>query len=126
MAEDYVVNIKLSPGKKVRIEPERIKVPQYSIIQWNIIYIKPYRWDFKLLRRGLTYSVYLNEGSPFSWTTESLHLIGKPSLLPLSPLKFKLAEGRAINKGDFKYGIKILVTESDEVLFDEDPYIQVF
>jgi hypothetical protein len=128
MAKIFEVNIVFRPrGKTVLINPAEIIVPRYSIVRWNVLYWEPHNWDFGAYQKGLIYSVYFRNGSPFSWETESLRAFGIQNSPPpfREKLTMQVAEGEAKKKGRFKYGVEVSEPDKDEPLYDEDPYIVV-
>jgi len=133
------VEINLESEKILRVQ-ERIRVPKNSSVIWNVkfswnffeeLYFSP-KWR---LRKGLIFTVYFSQETPFEWKRESLRL---PSFRPLPPFppifrlfrleteEISIAEGVAEKEGEFKYGIKVSEVGNDEPIYDEDPYLIVF
>lgn len=128
MAETYRIDVELKlDSKKLIILPERIEVPKNSIIEWNIKDFEEFYIRRKYYRTGLLFNIYFDNESPFSWKKESLRLYGDPLFPPFYDRgSIKIAEGIAENKGDFKYGIKVIEIGNSDPIYDEDPYILVF
>ena len=128
MAETIKINIQITQQKEKLLKiPERIIVPQNSIVQWNIIgldkfYIKtPIYW-----RNGLIFTLYFSDKTPFRWKRQFIQLHEDPRFFPFYSSKIvRLAEDVADEKGDYKYGVKVSDGESDETIYDEDPFLIV-
>lgn len=126
MVETFKVNIEFNPkGKKLLVIPEKITVPLYSVVQWNIIGIDKHYFETNL-RAGLIFTLYFNGESPFMWKRQFVQIHESRHFFPDFPSKIlRLAEDVAEKKGDYKYGVSISEAENDETLYDEDPYISV-
>lgn len=129
MAEIYRVNIKFSSqSEKLLKIPETIRVPQFSIIQWNIVGLnKNLIEDSKFWRKGLIFTIYFDDKTPFRWKRQFVQVHDEPHFYPNFPNRMlRLAEDSADEKGDYKYGVRVSEAESDETLYDEDPLIIVY
>lgn len=130
MAEIFKINIEIrEQQEKLLLKiPESTKVPVGSIVQWNIIGLDkhynnpPLHWT-----KGLIFTLYFSDGSPFRWRRQFVQLQHDPRFFPYYSNKIvRLAEDIAYETGNYKYGVKVTDAESDETLFDEDPYLIVF
>lgn len=128
MAELFRVNIEFTGElNKLLHIPEKIEVPQYSILQWNIVNLDKYFYESDFWRRGLIFTIYFNDKSPFPWRRQFVQLQDDPRFHPSYPYRIiRLAEEVADEKGDFKYGVKVDDGESNEPLYDEDPFLIVY
>ena len=128
MAEIFRVNIEFTGDREKLLRiPEKIEVPQYSILQWNIVNLDKYYFESEFWRRGLVFTIYFSDKSPFPWKRQFVQLREDPRILPYYPNRIiRLAEEVANEKGDFKYGVKVDEGESNEPLYDEDPFLIVF
>jgi hypothetical protein len=128
MADTVKIDIQFTPQReKMLIIPDKIEVQQFSIVQWNLLGIDKYYFESDFFRRGLIFTIYFNGKSAFSWRRQFVQLHGNPRFVPLYPNRYiRLAEDVASEKGDYKYGIKVEGSESNETLFDEDPYLIVY
>lgn len=122
----FRVDIEFHPKQvKLLVIPEKIIVPQYSVVQWNIVSKDMDLFESKW-REGLIFTLYFNDASPFLWKRQFIQLHDSRQLYPEFPRKIlRLAEDVAEKKGDYKYGVSISEAETDETLYDEDPYISV-
>lgn len=131
MAEVFNINVDFTSvtGKLLWI-PELIRVPRGSIVAWNLRINLSSRAP--IFRDGLKFTVYFREDSPFDWKRESLRLPPSRFFRPIGPFssnikeEVEIAEGRAENIGEYKYGIRVSAGSNDESIYDEDPYIYVF
>jgi hypothetical protein len=104
--------------------PESIEVPQFSIVQWNIINFEKYREKTHRLERSLIFTLYFDKDSPFNWKRNFVQLYDFP-FGPFYPKTIRLAEGVADVKGEFKYGVSVFDAEQNEPVYDEDPILKV-
>ena len=113
--------------------PEKVEVPLYTIIEWTIssmVNLEDFIRGNPKFRSGLSLTVYFETESPFEWKKESLKIIGDPlyySFLSKTSKEyfFKIADGIAEKKGEFKYGLKASQLGEDEPEYDVDPIIIV-
>ncbi|WP_321370512.1 hypothetical protein [uncultured Draconibacterium sp.] len=111
--------------------PEHVKVKQGSIIQWVIKDFRKWREFFHLrggFESGIKFTVYFDNNSPFKWTKESSYILNRPiALRPEKMQHLVIASGRALFKGEYKYGLKLFsLKNQDEPEYDEDPFIKVY
>lgn len=127
MAELIRVNIEFTGERNKLLHiPEKIEAPQFSILQWNIVNLDKY-YESDLRRRGLIFTIYFSDKSPFPWRRQFMQLSNDPRLLPYYPNKIiRLAEEVVEEKGDFKYGVKVDEGESNDPVYDEDPFLIVY
>lgn len=119
------INIDVLPERNKMLKiPEIIKVPQFSVVQWNLI-IKDELLYYYLRRRGLIFTLYFEDNSPFQWKRNFIQP-GASFPFEMPPNIIRLAEDNADKKGDYKYGVKIEESDSGNVLYDEDPLLIVF
>lgn len=128
MAEIIRINIPLSPqGEKLLTIPEKINVPLFSVVQWNIIGLDKYYFQTDLRRRGLIFTLYFDKETPFRWKRQFVQIHEDPRFFPHYPNRvLRLAEDVADEKGSFKYGIRVSEAEQNETLYDEDPILIVY
>jgi len=125
MTKKFVVNIEFNPrNEKMLIIPNEIRVPIESVIQWNIIGLDKFSFERTLWRKGLNFTLYFNDGTPFPWEKQSVKINDNAHLKPNS--KFRLAKEVAERRGEFKYGVKITEALNNTTLYDEDPIIKIF
>lgn len=128
MAEIFRVNIEFTGDRErlLRI-PEKITVPQFSIVQWNIVKTGKYIFESALWRRGLIFTIYFNDKSPFSWKRQFVQIREDQLLKPnYASIIIRLAEDVADEKGDFKYGVRVDESGFNEQLYDEDPFLIIY
>ncbi len=113
-------------GGKLLTIPEKITVPQFSVVQWNIKNFEEYKELTHRYRRSLIFTIYFEKESPFYWKRNFVQLYDFPfgHFYPYNNIR--LAESVAEKNGDYKYGVSIQDAEQNETLFDEDPIISVF
>lgn len=128
MAEIFRVNIEFTGERQKLLRiPDKIEVPQFSILQWNIINLDNYYYESDFGRRSLIFTIYFSDKSPFPWRRQFVQLRQDPRISPFYPsTTVRLAEEVAGEKGDYKYGVKVDEGESNEPLFDEDPFLIVY
>ena len=124
MSKITVIKINFDPfGRKTLSIPETIEAPQYSIIQWNIVGLaKLNNHESIYSNRRISFILYFENRTPFNWREKTIsnYYSNFPSRI------IKLAEDTATEKGEYKYGVKIIDSESKKTLFDEDPLIIIY
>ena len=127
MAEIIKINVEITEQREKLLRiPERIRVPQNSIVQWNIIGLDKYFDRPNYGRGGLIFTLYFSDKTPFRWKRQFIQL-QDPRFFPYYPNRvIRLAEEVADEKGDFKYGVSVTEAESDKILYDEDPFLIVY
>lgn len=120
MANTVTVNVVFDPelrDKKILI-PEEIIVKKGDKINWVLI--------TQYLRRNelnnLLFELYFDAESPFNWNIGRA-LIDANSV-PDGEIQ-ELAIGIAEREGEYKYGVRAINRDNDEVIYDEDPYLIV-
>jgi len=128
MAEIIKINVEITEqGDKLLRISERTRVPQNSIVQWNIIGLHKYFNRPKFGRGGgLIFTLYFSDTTPFRWKRQFIQLYDS-YIFPHYPYSvIRLAEDVADEKGDFKYGVSITESASEKILYDEDPRLIVY
>lgn len=127
MAETIIINIEISEDREKLLKiPERTRVPVNSVVQWNIVGLDKYFDSPEFRRRGLIFTLYFSDKTPFGWKRQFIQL-HDPHFFPFYPNRIiRLAEDVADEKGDFKYGVRVTEAETDEQLYDEDPFLIVY
>lgn len=126
MAEIIKINIEVtSERQRLLLIPEKIEVPQFSIVQWNINDFDRYLYKARGRFESLIFTLYFDGNSPFIWKRQFVQLYD-PQFGPFYAKTIRLAEDVADEKGDFKYGISVFDTEKNEPIYDEDPYLIVY
>ena len=116
--------------------PRTVEVKQGSRVEWvikdqsvfeEIFHLKP------VYIRGFKFTLYFENSSAFQWKSESLLIITNyPSYIldsyPYYPIL--VASGEAENKGDHKYGLRLVEpyrkAELERPEYDEDPFLTVY
>jgi len=125
MADVIRINIELTRNReKLLIIPERVEVPQFSVVEWNIINVD--RDLYPILGRygSLVFTLYFENNSPFRWKRQFIQIF-EPRFEPFLSKTIRLVEDVADEKGDFKYGVKVVDAEKNETIYDEDPLLIV-
>jgi len=127
MAEIIKINVEITQQREKLLRiPETTRVPQNSIVQWNIVGLDKYFDEPNFRRSGLIFTLYFSDKSPFRWKRQFIQL-QDPHFFPYSPNRIiRLAEEVADEKGDFKYGVSVTEAETDKPLYDEDPRLIVY
>lgn len=127
MAEIIKINVEITQQKEKLLKiPETTRVPLNSIVQWNIVGLDRYFDEPNFRRRGLIFTLYFSDKSPFSWKQQFIQL-QDPHFFPYYPNRIiRLAEEVADEKGDFKYGVSVTEAKTDKPLYDEDPFLIVY
>jgi hypothetical protein len=125
MAEIIKINIEVNSNReKLLTIPEKIEVPQFSVVQWNINNFEDYLHKAARPFRSLIFTLYFEDKSPFSWKRKFIQLYD-PHFGPYYSKVIRLAEDVADVKGDFKYGVSVFDADQNEQIYDEDPYLIV-
>ena len=131
MGKTFKVKIEFRVDRGFRI-PEHIHVPLSSNIEWEITDLNVIQSSRRFRHYGLRFQLYLSGKSPFNWESQFLDIKYPNPLsygggaLAFAPMTQVLAAGVVQERGDYKYGVKVTDPESDETLYDEDPFIHVF
>jgi hypothetical protein len=126
MAELIKINIEVnSSEEKLLSIPQRIEVPQFSVVQWNISDYGDYLYESNQRRRSLIFTLYFEDKSPFSWKRKFIQLYHPYFILYYSTI-IRLAEDVVDVKGDFKYGVSVFDADQNSQVYDDDPYLKVY
>jgi hypothetical protein len=129
MAEIIRINISLNQHRQNLLTiPKEIRVPQFSVVQWNIVGLDKYYIKTDLIRRrGVIFTLYFDKETPFRWKRQFVQIHKNPRYLPdYSSRVLRLAEDVADEKGNYKYGVRVSDAEQNETLYDEDPILIVY
>ncbi len=133
MAETIKIEIKFNPKNYEHTFglPNRIEVERNSRIEWIIkdpFVLEEIFLSKKKFRNGIKLTLYFESSSAFEWKSESVNIYGFLPYFPRS-LPIRIATGVAKNKGDHKYGLKLMSAENfedSEPDYDDDPYLTVY
>ncbi|WP_305983205.1 hypothetical protein [Roseivirga thermotolerans] len=133
MAETLQIEVKFNPENYESPFglPRRIEVQQGTTIEWIIK--EPHIFEdifFSKRRftRGMKFTIYFEGSSAFEWKSESLLVSSYPPFFP-QPYPILVASGKAENKGDHKYGLKLVAADrasNSEPDYDDDPFLRVY
>lgn len=127
MAEIFRINIEFNlDSQKILKIPEEIRVPQNGIVQWNITNLNESFFELNFRTRGIIFTLYFEEASPFLWKRQFVQTNDDPRFYRYVPQTLRLAEEVAEKKGSYKYGVRVSDANSDETLYDEDPILIVY
>lgn len=120
MAEIFRVDIQFHPQQEsLLIIPEEIKVPQFSVVQWNIIGPDKYFFEHNFWRRGLIFTLYFDKESPFRWKRQFVQVHEDPRFYPNYPTRLlRLAEDVTDEKGNYRYAVTVSNAEDNEALYE--------
>ena len=132
MAETFKVKIEFIVDRGFSI-PEHISVPLNARIEWVVTDLNVNQSSRRFNQAGLRFHLYFSGDSPFNWNVKTTNLryprpqsSGGGAQMQLAPMTHPLAVGIAQQRGDFKYGLRVIDVEHNGTLYDEDPYVHVF
>lgn len=134
MPETIQIEVRFNPENRESIFglPYRIEVNKGDTIEWVIkdhFVFENFFFQSPRSRRGVKFTLYFEETTPFQWKTESLRILNRfPPFYP-EKMPIIIATGVAETRGDHKYGLKLVSLENenrDEPDYDDDPYLRVY
>jgi len=101
-------------------------------IKWQLRDEKVNR-SSRRFERGLGFQIYFENGhTPFHWSQNSTIMTYPKSKktyggmeLQMKPQEQTLAEAIAMEKGDYKYGLRVIDLSNERELFDDDPILRI-
>jgi hypothetical protein len=131
MAENIKIQIEFRVDRGF-VYPEHIRVPVNTRIEWEIIDLNVNQSSRQFFETGLTFELYFQNRSPFRWRRESVGFeYPRPTntgggLSPqYAPMIKTLASAVAEEKGDFKYGIRVVDSINNSTIYDDDPWLHI-
>ena len=112
---DFFINLYIEKNRI--IIPERITVQKNVNIYWRILNPNRIIYFTEIPIEAINFSIYFDMNSPFSWKRSDSNGRTGNSLFPL------IGGGLAEEDGEYKYGVQAQLNRSNQVLFDEDPWL---
>jgi hypothetical protein len=79
-------------------------------------------------KEGLEFAIYFDKKTPFDWAVNSTTMTYPPTAVSNDGLQYQmtpqvqvLAQAVAKEKGDYKYGLRVLDLSEQRELYDDDP-----